>query len=161
MSDAIIQVAKYIRDLLSKTEEVVKIGRSNVNQDNFTNEFIVIDSIAPQTLISSNNSFSNNNINIVNRFKIPLSIRFYGDNALTNANLFLGLSTHQKGTELSIDYGVEIYRMSSLLDLSNLLGSQYYNLYEITLNCKYNYMATISTDAINYNDIEFTFIKNY
>lgn len=152
MIPSTLKSALVIRDLLQQPEgSVVIIGRENLRRDDFNSLQIAIDSLSPATRVASGQSFDGDNelMTIGQRYRAPVTVNFYGDDAYTEAERFMLLLESQAGYDAQRLHSVTMYAVSSITDVKLLTGEQYSNRFELTLNVFYNVSADVPTLRID------------
>lgn len=146
VSTGTLELARFIRDLLEFNEQQIKIGRTNFERSDFTEDFIVPDEIS--TAIEVLPKDFNSTTEILSQgtqIKGQYTIDFYGDNAYTNAVKFTVLSNSQKGYELQRDMGITVFSVTTITDLKELTDTQYSPRYQLALNLRYNESVNVPT----------------
>ena len=153
--DAVIALAKYTRDLLSKPETVVKLGRDNWQLEDFSQEYILIDELTPPAQLQSSTSYDGDTeiMTFTNRMRGGYTIDFYGSTALANAQMFQGLRYSQSSYELQYEHGITVYNVGVMVDLKNLTGKTYNTRYQINLQCGFN--TSVSTPILRIDEAVF------
>lgn len=143
--------ALFVRDLLGHDEALIKIGRMGDNIEDFTTDYIGIDSLAPATRLSISEQFDGDaeEINHSQNWRIPVTISFYGDNAWENVTKLVLLSSSQAGFDLQKKHGLGFFIARDITDVKILTGQQYGNRYEVMVNVQYNINIDIDTLRID------------
>lgn len=150
MFDPLIQLARYTRDLLGVDESIIKLGRDNFDNTDFSQPLIVVDTLttAPQY---SNFNYDNvaeqrtHTVNILGDF----TLNFYGSDALTQSSIWVTMNTSEAGRQLQQLYEIQIYRGTSVNNLRWLAGAQYNNRFEVSVRMRYNIEHTSSVLRID------------
>ena len=146
------RLAIFVRDLLQQPEgTVVVIGRHNMRRDDFQALQIVVDKIAPESLVSQSKPFNGETetMAINSYFSGECVVNFYGDGARVEAVKLVGLLATQAGYELQRDQALSVYNMTSLTDVKLLAGSQYTERLELAFNVRYAETLEVSTRRID------------
>ena len=152
MIPSTLKTALVVRDLLQQPEgSVVIIGRDNLRRDDFNALQIAIDSLAPATRVAEGQSFDGDSelMTIGQRYRAPVTINFYGDQAYSEAERFMLLLQSQAGYDAQQLHSVTMYAVGSITDVKLLTGEQYSQRFELTLNVFYNVSADVPTLRID------------
>lgn len=153
--DVVIAVAKYVRDLLDVDESKIKLGRDNFDNQDYNAELIVVDNLADVHDYSTLRFNSNTEeMKHFNHFNSPITVDFYGDVALTNAQKFIALQRSQTSRNLQETLGLSVYRVSSLTNVKALTGAQYKARYQVSFVAEYMSTFTEPTLRIERADLE-------
>lgn len=145
-----LQLCRFIRDLLSYDEQLIKPGEINFERENFTLDYIVVDNLN-SIPISIPKKFDPDNelMNYGVLWSGTMTIDFYGDNANTNMVRFMQLANSQKGYELQRDMRLTVSNPSASTDLKQLTGVQYSPRFQLALNIRYNETTDVQTLRID------------
>jgi len=152
VNKGVLGLYKFIRDLLNKPEGTVMIlGRHNLRRDDFKALQIVVDSLSPSTLLGRSEKYDGDAEELTHsqKFQVPCTIDFYGDDAYTQAMQFSLLSQSQAGYELQRDGFINIFDISTITDVKSLTGSQYSQRHQIGVNVMYNENLTLNVLRID------------
>lgn len=150
-----IQIANFTKALMNDEDLIIILGRENFENVDFTKDLILIDSLTPAKNISATDSY-NGTIEIqtfTTYFNQLFTLDFYGDNAYTNANKFVALLRSEKANWYLKEYNLSMLNANSIIDLKDLLGTDYVSRYQIEVSVNYFVNVDISTlkiDTINY-----------
>lgn len=158
MNEAIINVARYVRDLLSYDENLIQFDRKNTQETNTVTSYIVVNGSSIANVLSHGASYDGNTeiIEYSASEVQSITLEFYGDNAYSNAKSFSLLSQSQKAREVSRDLELTIKNISSVTDVKQLLGYQYGNRVHVEFNIQYCPSVSVDTlrvDAAQYDEI--------
>lgn len=146
MTDVILQMMRYTRDLLNLSEDSIKDGRTNFNQQSPSASLVVIDSLA-EVHLSHSQSFDGDALPqtlYTNSYeRATITVNFYGDNALSRAQLFQNLVLTQSGADAAYGKNLTVYSPSAPVNLRKLTGNRYVNRYEVTVEVAFNNFAEI------------------
>ena len=156
MNQALKQLAIFVRDLLTYDEQLIRIGRENYTRKDFSQPYIVVDGIGPQTRISRANYYDGDTEtqSLGVRMNAPCTLNFYGPDAYDTAVQFTLMMASQTSLELQKTQGITVYRVSSLTDVKALTGQQYGENIELQLNVEYNQSIDLSVKRIDTAQIE-------
>lgn len=150
-----IQVADFTKALMNDENLIIIIGRENFENVDFTQDIIVIDSLTVAKNISVTDSYNGTDEiqTFTTCFNQLFTLDFYGDNAYSNANKFIALLKSEKANWYLKDYNLSMMNANSLIDLKDLLGTDYTNRYQVEVSVNYFVNVDIETlriDTINY-----------
>lgn len=152
MNQSIINVARYIRDLLDYDENLIQFDRKNTQQSDTVTGYIVVNGSGVQNVLSHGSSYDGD-AEIMEYSKSEsrlITLEFYGSDAYENAELFSLLNQSQKAKEISRGLGLTIYNVSQVTDIKQLFGYQYGNRVHVDFNIQYCpsvYVETLRVDA--------------
>ena len=150
---SIEKFALMTKDLFENVDTI--LGRENYKNTDFKKDLIVVDSLSPAVPISNMDTF-NGIVELMNYdtyVRQLATVDFFGDNAETNANKFLALLRSQKATELKEVNKLNVFPANSITKLSELVGTTYYNRYQVEVNLKYTIEVGLKTLRIDTPDI--------
>lgn len=150
---SILKFALMTKDLFLDVTTV--LGRKNYKITDFTKDAIIIDSLSPAVPISNIDTFSGIDeiMNYDTYVRQLVTVDFFGNNAETNANKFLGLIRSQKATELKEVNNLNVFPATSITNLSELVGTTYFNRFQVEVNIKYMIKVEIETKRIDTPDV--------
>lgn len=152
---SIEKFALFTKDLFDNTIPTV-LGRYNFNNNDFNDDLIVVDGLSPAIPISNIDKFDGiNEIMQHGSFVRQLAtVDFYGNNAFLNATKYMALLRSQKATELKEINNLTVYPANTITDLKELVGTQYFNRYQIEVNIRYMITTEIETLRIDTPNID-------
>lgn len=143
----LIKLANYVTELMTFDETKVLIGRENATRDNFSQNYIVIDTLAPAGNLSNGRDYNytteKEKLNTVQ--KGSFTLEFYGTAAYSNCNKFVNLQSSQQGKDIQKTHGITCYKASTINNLKQLAGNKYFDRYEIEVMVLYNDSFEIDT----------------
>ncbi len=150
-----IQVADFTKALMNDNNLIIILGRENFENVDFTKDLILIDSLTVAKNISATDSYNGTSEiqTFTTYFNQLFTLDFYGDNAYSNANKFVALLRSEKANWYLKDYNLSMLNANSIIDLKDLLGTDYVSRYQIEVSVNYFVNVDISTlkiDTINY-----------
>jgi len=80
------------------------------------------------------------------------TLDFYGDNAYTNANKFVALLRSEKANWYLKDYNLSMLNANSIIDLKDLLGTDYTNRYQVEVSV--NYFVNVAINTLRIDSVE-------
>ena len=150
-----IQVANFTKALMNDINLIIILGRENFENVDFTKDLILIDSLTAAKNISATDSYNGTSEiqTFTTYFNQLFTLDFYGDNAYINANKFVALLRSEKANWYLKEYNLSMLNANSIIDLKDLLGTDYTNRYQVEVSVNYFVNVDISTlkiDTINY-----------
>ena len=147
----LIDVSRYVRDLLSYDEQLIVQGRLNVEREDFTLGYIVVDALGAALRIDQGKKFDDvaEQVTYSTRWRGPVTIDFYGTGAQDRAELFAGMHRTQAALELRRALKLGINQPSSIVDLKALTGQQYGERVQVTVTVTYNTGVTVDALRID------------
>jgi len=146
------KVAILIRDLMQyNNEDLIKIGRQNMPQNDFKTSYIVVDQLGDRIRESSSEKFDGVNevMTYGAVYKTEIAVEFYGDDAYSNANRLIGLLRSQASFERKQSLGIGTYQPRALTDLKQLTGQQYGNRLQTSFIVQDNGAVDVNTLRID------------
>lgn len=142
--------ADYVGNLLSYDQDLIVLGRENLNRLDLNESYIIIDSIN-QEVIAKSESFDSDAevMTYIANVKVFCTLNFYGTNAQTNKNNFITLQSSQNSYELLRDNNFNVHYTSRTNNVKSIDGSDFNNRYEIEMNLIYNEKSTVDTKRID------------
>lgn len=156
MNEAVINVARYIRDLLDYDENLIQFDRKNTQQSDAVTSYIVVNGSGVDNVLAHGSSYNADSeiMEYSSSTAKPITIEFYGNDAYTNAKNFTVLNQSQKAREVSRNLGLTIKNVAQATDVKQLLGYQYGNRVHIDFNIQYCPAINVDTlrvDATQYD----------
>lgn len=150
-----IQVADFTKALMNDNNLIIILGRENFENVDFTQDIILIDSLTVAKNISAMDSYNGTSEiqTFTTYFNQLFTLDFYGDNAYTNANKFVALLRSEKANWYLKEYNLSMLNANSIIDLKELLGTDYTNRYQVEVSVNYFVnvdIGTLKIDTINY-----------
>lgn len=150
-----IQVANFTKALMNDINLIIILGRENFENVDFIKDLILIDSLTAAKNISATDSYNGTSEiqTFTTYFNQTFTLDFYGENAYTNANKFVALLRSEKANWYLKEYNLSMLNANSIIDLKDLLGTDYTNRYQVEVSVNYFVNVDISTlkiDTINY-----------
>ena len=143
--------ALFIRDLLTYDEQLIRIGRQNYDITDFTIGYIGVDSLGPARRLASGEKYDGTleRMTYQQQWIAPVTVSFYGDDAWDTATTFALLIQSQKSLELQEAAGIGVFQATALTDVKMLIGQQYGERQELTLNIRYATSVNVGTLRID------------
>lgn len=153
----LIAVARFVRDLLTYDEQLIKFDRKNIISTDFATSYIVVNGSLPQSVLARGQRF--NGATEVMTYTAAVShavvLEFYGDKAYSNAEEYLMLSGSQKANELRRSNGLTIMSVSNITDVGQLLGQSHGNRVHLSFNIQYAPARDVQTLRIDTPQFQF------
>ena len=149
MSDPVlIQLARFVRDLLPHSEDLIKIGRQNFDRVAFETDYIVIDSLAADIPLASSEGYdgAGEEMTYTELVSRPVTFDFYGFNAHANCRKFRLLARSQASLELQDALGITVWHPGGATDVKSLTGQQYGE--RMQLECQVHYSPSLVVDIL-------------
>ncbi len=149
MSDPIIiQLKRFVRDLLVHPENLIKSGRVNFDRKDFEMNYIVVDSLAADVPLTSSERYDGEiekmeYSELVSRL---CTFDFYGPAAHANCRKFRLLARSQASLELQDTLGITVWHPGGATDLKSLTRQQYGE--RMQLECQVHYCPTLVVDIL-------------
>ena len=149
MTDPRVKLARYTRDILSHSEDLIRVGRRNWTRDNFDADYIVIDN-SISTKVSTCKQFDGDNgqEKITDTYSSTFTVNFYGINAFDLSHRWARLLKSQAGQELQHTNLIEIKNPSQIINVAALTGSDYSDSYQINITVWYNSSDNVATESL-------------
>lgn len=156
----LIELAKYVTELLSYDETKVIVGRENAVQKTFEENYILVDSLSPAKILTSLKSYDDAKeiLTITNILKGTFTLELYGKDAYMNTYKFLAMQNSQFAKDLEKKYQIMVGKGENINNIKQQAGGRYYNRYEIEITIQYNEILQI--DALRIEEIPRTFLIN-
>lgn len=150
-----IQVADFTKALMNDEELIIILGRENFENVDFTQDIILIDSLTHARNISSTDSYNGTDEiqTFTTYFNQLFTLDFYGDNAYNNANKFIALLRSEKANWYLKDYKLSMMNANSLIDLKDLLGTDYTNRYQVEVSV--NYFVNVDIETLRIDSVDY------
>lgn len=149
MSDPVlINLARFVRDLLPHAENYIKIGRQNFDRKEFELPYIVVDSLAGDVPLSSSEQYDGETETMVYSERVSrlCTFDFYGPTAHTLCRNFRLLARSQASLELQEALGITVWHPGAATDVKSLTGQQYGE--RMQLECQVHYSPSLVVDIL-------------
>lgn len=149
MSDPVlINLARFVRDLLTHPESLIKIGRQNFDRKEFEMNYIVVDSLAGDVPLASSEDYDGvtEEMTYSERVSRLCTFDFYGPDAHANCRKFRILARSQASLELQDSLGITVWHPSAATDVKSLTGQQYGE--RMQLECQVHYSQSEVVDIL-------------
>jgi len=160
MNKVLISVAKYIRDLLSHDEQLIKIGRSDEELENSTDNYIAVDALGPAQRLTQGKKFDGDAEVMMHsvKYRQEITLSFYGVDAYDLANDFILMQSDQLSYDLQNQLQITVLKADSIIDVKLLSSDTYVNRLDVSFSLLYNKQKEISTRRID--ELQYTLIEN-
>jgi len=151
MNQATINLALYVRDLLTVAESSIALGRTNRSRGDTDALQIVVDTLAPAIALTDTSQYDGITElqEITQVWQSVMTIDFMGATAYQEAIKFITRNRHQVGFDLKRTLGIDVGAVGQIQDLKFLQGEQYSERLQIQLTMTYNVTANIETLRID------------
>ena len=156
MNGGMVKLGLFLRDILGlveSPEEVQQIflGRINIRREDFTSLQIAVDTLGTGKIVASSESFDGvaEIVTYTTKFSVPAIVSFYGNGAFAEAVKFINLKKSQVGYELLRDLSLEVFNITSFMDVKSLTGEQYSERFEVECLIHYSESSQVSTLRID------------
>lgn len=144
----LIQLQRYVRDLLGHPEQYVKVGRQNFNRQDFELPYIVVDSLSGDIPLASSESYDGDTekmryTELVSR---AFTFDFYGPTAATLCSTFRLLARGHNSGDLQQELGITVYHPGAATNVKQLTGQQYGE--RMQLECQVHYSPSVIVDIL-------------
>lgn len=149
MTDPVyIALMRLTRDLLQHPEAFIKAGRQNFERQHFEQPYIVVDSLAGDTPISSNQRYDGalEQMQYSEYVSRPVTFDFYGTNAVLLSRSFRLLCRSQGAMDLQSELGITVWHPTAATDVKALTGQQYGE--RMQLQCQVHYSPSLIVDIL-------------
>ena len=151
-----VAAAKFVRDLLTYNEQLIRIGREDFTREQMETAYIVVDDVGPATRISSGEEYDGTaesmELSVV--WRGALTLDFFGDGAYARAATFVAKMRSQAALDLRRSLAFNIYEAGTITDVKALVGQQYGERVQIACTAELTTAANIDTLRIDTAQIE-------
>lgn len=156
--EAINRVGNFAIALINDPTVKIKKARSNHKNTNFNNPLILIDNLGNAQKVASSSDFDGTNevMTYADFYKQSFTFDFYGTDAYSLATRFIALLRSQRGYDLQQSNKLTFHNVSSITNLRQLTGSEYFNRCQIEVSVSYSDNVDIDTlriDTLNIANI--------
>jgi len=126
-SDVLIAAAKYVRDLMSIDEQLIRIGRQNFTRKDFDLGYVVVDALGPALRKGHIEKYDGEaeQMTYAAVWSGPVTMDFYEPEAYTRSSEFSLRTRSEAARELQQSLGIAVYQPSEITDVKALTGQQY------------------------------------
>lgn len=150
-SELLVRVAKYVRDLTSIDEQLIRIGRQNFEREQFETGYVVVDGLGPLLRTGELESYDGTaeQMTYGTIRSGPVTLDFYGPEAYNRADEFSIRTRSQASRELQTTLGIAIHQPKSLVDVKALTGQQYGERIQVEMTVEMTSELVIDTLRID------------
>lgn len=144
-NNVLVSLARTIEKTLNYDPSLILIGRENATQENFSNNYIVVDHLAstPSTKPKREYDYDNEIETFATTMSGTFTIEFYGNDALTNHINLINLIGNQESLYQQRLEGIVIFNAMNSNNRKMQTSSRFYERYEVELVVQY----TIKTES--------------
>lgn len=150
-------MARYVRDLLEYDPNLIRPDKKNFAQDDFDNDYIVINTSQPALLLAKGSTYDGDAevMNYTDTSSQTFVIEFYGKNAYNNVSRFTVLNDSQQARDIRYLQGLTACSVMSQTDVKQMIGSSYGNQINVEINAMINRDIDVDTLRIDTPQIEY------
>ena len=144
----LIQLKRYVRDLLVHPEQYVKDGRQNFNRQEFEQPYIVVDSLSGDIPLASSTKYDEDaeQMQYSELVSRAFTFDFYGPNAATLCSNFRLLSRSEASLDLQAALNITVFHPRAATNVKQLTGQQYGE--RMQLECQVHYSPSLIVDIL-------------
>lgn len=132
-----LQLARFVRDLMSLSDNQVRIAERNFDRsENLDDTQVAIGALGSAMRLSGGERYDGEAevMYYHNVWRQTCTIDFYGADSFELASKYANIAAGQSGIELQRGHGLTVLRPSVITDLSNLMGRQYDPRHQVEVN---------------------------
>ena len=144
----LVQLQRYVRDLLVHPEQYIKAGRQNFNRQEFELPYIVVDSLSGDIPLASSTRYDEvaEEMQYSELVSRAFTFDFYGPTAATLCTNFRLLARGEKSLELQQSLGITVHHPGAATNVKSLTGQQYGE--RMQLECQVHYSPSVIVDIL-------------
>lgn len=144
----LIQLQRYVRDLLTHPEQYVKAGRQNFNRQEFEQPYIVVDSLSGDVPLASSKKYDDvaEQMEYAELVSRSFTFDFYGPTAATLCSRFRLLARGELSSDLQQDMKITVFHPGAATNVKQLTGQQYGE--RMQLECQVHYSPSLIVDIL-------------
>lgn len=144
----LIQLQRYVRDLLIHPEEFVKAGRQNFDRKQFEQPYIVVDSLSGDIPLASSTKYDevNEQMQYSELVSRAFTFDFYGPTAVELCSRFRLLARSEISLDLQAALNITVFHPGAATNLKQLTGQQYGE--RMQLECQVHYSPSLIVDIL-------------
>ena len=159
MTDVVLQVMRYTRDLLTHDEALIHAGRTNFEIKDFDLNYIIVDYLtSPRQYIQQQYDGTNEVMKLTHNYTASMTIDFYGLDAFTTAHRWVALYSGPSSNALQLQYGIRILTPSTINNINFLTATTNQNRLQLSFNTRYN--LTVDDPVLRIDTPIFTVITD-
>lgn len=157
-NDILVSIARVTQAMLNYNPDLILIGRENATQENFSNNYIVIDHLASTPTSKPKRSYDYNNEleTFTTTMQGTFTIEFYGNDAILNHIDFINLIGNQESRYQQKLEDIVIFDASSTNNRKMQTTSRTYERYEVEIVVQYVIKSEVERLRIESIPTEFT-----
>jgi len=144
----LIQLQRYVRDLLVHPEQFIKAGRVNFNRQEFEQPYIVVDSLSPDVPLASSTKYDevNEQMQYSELVSRAFTFDFYGPTAAILCRDFRIMARTEKSLDIQRDLNITVFHPGAATNVKQLTGQQYGE--RMQLECQVHYSPSLIVDIL-------------
>lgn len=144
----LIQLQRYVRDLLVHPEQFIKAGRVNFNRQEFEQPYIVVDSLSADVPLASSSEYNevDEEMRYTELVSRAFTFDFYGPTAATLCSRFRLLARSEASLQLQQGQGFTVFHPGAATNVKQLTGQQYGE--RMQLECQVHYSPSLIVDIL-------------
>lgn len=144
----LIQLQRYVRDLLGHPEAYVKAGRQNFDRQHFEQPYIVVDSLSGDVPLASSTRYDEvaEEMQYSELVSRAFTFDFYGPTAATLCGNFRLLARSELSLELQQGLNITVFHPGAATNVKQLTGQQYGE--RMQLECQVHYSPSLIVDIL-------------
>lgn len=154
----LIQLQRYVRDLLTHPEAFIKAGRQNFNRQEFEQPYIVVDSLSGDIPLASSSEYNevDEEMRYTELVSRAFTFDFYGPTAATNCSRFRLLARSELSLELQQSLSMTVFHPGAATNVKQLTGQQYGE--RMQLECQVHYSPSLIVDVLRIDTVQLRII---
>jgi len=154
----LIELQRYVRDLLGHPEEFIKAGRQNFDRKQFEQPYIVVDSLSGDIPLASSADYDSDaeRMRYVELVSRTFTFDFYGPTAATLCSNFRLLSRGELSLDLQAALNITVFHPTAATNVKQLTGQQYGE--RMQLECQVHYSPSLIVDILRIDTVQLRII---
>jgi len=156
-NNVLVSIANVVKETLSYDESLILIGRENATQENFSNNYIVVDHLASTPVSKPKRQYDYDNE--VEKFATTMqgtfTLEFYGASSLINHINFMNLTGMQESRWEQKQQGIVIFNAMNSNNRKMTTTSRTYERYEVEIIVQYTIISEVERLRIEEIPTEF------
>lgn len=159
-NDILVSIANVIKTMLDYDESLILIGRENATQENFSNNYIVVDHLAsnPVSKPIRHYDYDNEIETFTTKFQGTFTIEFYGNNAMINHIDFVNSIDKQESKYQQRLEEITIFNAMSTNNRKMQTTSRTYERYEVEIVVQY--VIKTESNRLRIESIQTEFLRS-
>lgn len=144
----LIQLQRFVRDLLPHPEDFIKAGRQNFDRKQFEQPFIVVDSLSADIPLTSSSDYNEvaEQMRYTELVSRGFTFDFYGPTAAELCSRFRLLARSELSLDLQQELSITVYHPGAATNVKSLTGQQYGE--RMQLECQVHYSPSVIVDIL-------------